>query len=322
MSYSVAIRTLGKSPHLETELRQIYAQTVKPEKVIVFIAEGYTKPEFQIAQEEYIFIKKGMASQRLLPYDEIKSDYILMLDDDVMLQPDSLKKLLLTMEVKDADLVGADTFLNHRLPLKTKIKAAVSNLVSPHYSQKWAFKIHRNGSFSYLNNPKINYYPSQSCAGNAMLWKTESYKKLRMQDELWLDSLSFAYGDDMLESYKVYRNGMKLGVVFNSGIKHIDAKSASDTFRKSPTFIKNRTIAQIVVWWRTCFDPGNSNVWRKSFALVSFIVKMGWQFFLFLILSLYKLNFSYLSNFIKGIAAGWKFVHSEPFRSLPPYVVR
>lgn len=322
MSYSVAIRSLGKSHFLETELRQIYAQTVKPEKVIVFIAEGYKKPEFQIAQEEYIFIKKGMSSQRLLSYEEIKSPYILMLDDDVSLQPDSVEKLLKAMEENNADLVGADTFQNHKLLLSAKIKAAITNLVFPHFSQQWAFKIYRNGSFSYLSNPKKSYYPSQSCAGNAMLWKKHSYDSLHMQDELWLDALPFAYGDDMLESYKVYKNGLKLGVTFNSGIRHLDLKSASSSYHTNPEKTRIRTVAQIDLWWRTCFNSGNSNRWEKTLASFSFSMKIIWQFVIFLSLSIVKFNFSFISNFIKGTTEGWNFVHSESFKNLPPYVLK
>lgn len=267
-------------------------------------------------------VPKGMMHQRLLPYSEISSHCILMLDDDVHLQSDCVEKLLKAMEENNADLIGADTFQNHELPISVKIKAAVSNLVFPYFSQKWAFKILPNGSFSYLNRPKRNYYPSQSCAGNAMLWKTESYRKLRMQDELWLDSLPFAYGDDMLESYKVYKNGMKLGVLFNSGIKHLDNRSASGSFRKSPDYIKNRTIAQFAVWWRTCFQPGNSTLLSRVVAVCSFTLKMVWLLFLFLLLSIIKFNLSYISNFLKGLWDGWKFVHSKTFRSLNPYVIR
>lgn len=322
MSYTVAIRTLGKSPHLKTELEQIYAQSKKPERVIIFIAEGYEKPDFRSADEEYEWVKKGMVSQRLLPYYDIRSDYILMLDDDVALQPDSMEKLLKSIKENDVDLIGADTFRNHRLPLKTKIKAAVSNLVFPHFSQKWAFKIHKNGSFSYINNPEKDFYPSQSCAGNAMLWKTASYKQLRMQDELWLDDLPFAYGDDMLESYKVYKNGMKLGVVFDSGITHLDNQSSSSYYHKSHDKIKTRTMAQLAIWWRTCFKPGDTGFFSQLLAAVAFSLKMIWLFFVFLSFSIVKLDCSYIANFLKGLSEGWKFVHSETFRSLPPYVIK
>ena len=322
MSYTVAIRTLGKSPQLKTELEEIYAQSIKPERVIIYIAEGYEKPDFRIADEEYEWVKRGMVNQRLLSYDDIRSDYILMLDDDVALQPDSMEKLLNSIKENDADLIGADTFRNHRLPLTTKIKGAVSNFVFPHFSQKWAFKIHKNGSFSYINNPEKDFYPSQSCAGNAMLWKTASYKQLRMQDELWLDDLPFAYGDDMLESYKVFKNGMKPGVVFDSGITHLDNQSASGSFRKSPEFIKDRTKAMFSVWWRTCFKPGDTVFFSQLLTATAFSLKMTWLFFVFLSLSIVQLDCSYIANFLKGLSEGWKFVHSETFRSLPPYVIK
>ena len=245
-----------------------------------------------------------------------------MLDDDVELLPDSVEKLIREAEDHNTDLLGVDTFQNHQLPFSSKVQAAIANFVFPHFSKKWAFKIHNNGSFSYIHNPRKNYYPSQSCAGNAMLWKTESYKKLQMQDELWLDSLPFAYCDDMLESYKVYKNGLKLGVVFNSGIRHIDLKSASSGYHSNPDKIKIRTTAQLAVWWRTCYNPGNSNLWKKSEASASFSIKMVWQSIMFLSLSIVKANFSYISNFIKGAAEGWNFVNSESFKNLPPYVIK
>lgn len=322
LSYSVAIRSLAQSPYLKEVLESLFYQSIIPQKVFIFLPEGTSNPEFHVASEEYAIVKKGMMHQRLLPYEEISSDCILMLDDDVSLQPDSVEKLLKAMEENNADLVGADTFQNHKLPLSKKIKAVFSNLVFPHFSPKWAFRIHSNGSFSYIIKPKKNYYPSQSCAGNAMLWKTESYKKLRMQNELWLDSLPFAYSDDMLESYKVYKNGMKLGVIFNSGIRHLDAKSASGVFRRSASFIRKRTMAQIAVWYRTCYNPGNSSMWKKSLASASFSFKMICQFAMFLCFSIATFKFSYISNFIKGTAEGWNFVNSESFKNLPPYVIR
>lgn len=322
MGYSVVIRTIGDSPFLENELREIYSQSVKPEKVRIYLPEGGHAPGCKVADEEYLFVRKGMMHQRLLPYDDISSDYILMLDDDVSLEYDSVEKLIRIAEKYDADLLGVDTFKNHQLPFSLKVKAAVTNLVVPHFSKKWAFKIHKNGSFSYNNNPRRNYYISQSCAGNAMLWKTDTYKNLNISDELWLETLRYTYSEDMLQSYKVYKNGMKLGVVFNSGIRHLDFKSASASYQADPQKIKIRTIAQFAIWWRTCYKPGHTGSISKFLSACSFSFKMAWLFVLFLSLSLVKFDFSYCSNFLKGISEGWKFVHSKPFRSLRPYVIQ
>jgi hypothetical protein len=40
-----------------------------------------------------------------------------------------------------------------------------------------------------------------------MLWRKDAFLRMSMQDELWLDALGFAYGDDALESYKLHANG-------------------------------------------------------------------------------------------------------------------
>ena len=95
LTYSIAIRTLGTAGEkFRRELQSIAAQTVQPEKVVVYIAKGYPRPEFTVGREEYVWVAKGMHSQRALRYDEITSDCILMLDDDVLLAPDRAEKML------------------------------------------------------------------------------------------------------------------------------------------------------------------------------------------------------------------------------------
>ena len=82
-SYSIAIRTLGTAGEkFRQELESIRQQTVQPERVVVYIAEGYSRPDLTGGNEEYVWVRKGMMAQRILPYDEIESPFILMLDDD------------------------------------------------------------------------------------------------------------------------------------------------------------------------------------------------------------------------------------------------
>ena len=57
MKYSVAIRTLGTSGEkFVRELESIKRQTLQPEKVVIYIAEGYNRPEYTIGKEEISFI--------------------------------------------------------------------------------------------------------------------------------------------------------------------------------------------------------------------------------------------------------------------------
>ena len=320
-SYSIAIRTLGTAGEkFKKELVSLCAQTVQPERVMVYIAEGYDRPDFTVGKEEYVWVKKGMMAQRVLRYDEITSDCILMLDDDVMLAPDSAEKMLRAMADQQADCVGADVFQNHRMPLKTKVYAALTNLVFPHRDRKWAFKIHRNGSFSYNACPKMSFYWSQSCGGPAMLWRKEAFLHTHLEDELWLDKLGFAYGDDQLETYKLHANHGGLGVLYDAGITNLDAQSSSGTFRKSAEYIYIRTKASLMTWRRMCYRNGKDMACPRMLASIAFGFKSAWLFLVMCVAALIKWDCHYLTSYCKGLRDGRKEVHSPEFEALPPYI--
>ncbi len=320
-SYSFAIRTLGTAgERFRKELESICAQTVQPERVVVYIAEGYERPDFTVGKEEYVWVPKGMMSQRVLPYDEITSDSILMLDDDVLLAPDSAEKMLYAMAEHNADCVGADVFQNHRMPLKTKVYAALTNLVFPHWRRKWAFKIRRNGSFSYNARPKSNFYWSQSCGGPAMLWRKEALLKIHLEDELWPDKLGFAYGDDQLESYKLYANSGRLGVLYDAGITNLDAQSSSGAFRKGAEYFYVRSKAMFMVWWRTCYKNGKDTAWTRFLTATAFSLKALWLILVMTAAAIAKRDIRVLSSYFRGLRDGWEEVHSVEFKNLPPYI--
>lgn len=323
LSYSVAIRTLGSAGEkFREELLSITRQTVQPERVLVYIAEGHARPGFTVGREEYVWVRKGMVAQRVLRYDEIGSDVIFMLDDDVRLSPDSAERMLRAMELHGADCIGADTFKNHLMPFSGKIYAAVTNLVFPHSSAKWAFKVHRNGSFSYNRRPVKGFYLSQSCAGPAVMWRKSVYDRLHLEDESWLDSLGFAYGEDMAESYKVYRNGYRLGVLYDAACEHLDGKSSSGTFRRGPGWIHTRTMASFAIWWRTIYLCSPENSPERVLTLASFALKCAWLSVLMCSVSLVKFSSGYIASYVGGLRDGWRFVHSDDFRSLRSYILR
>lgn len=320
-TYSITIRTLGTAGEkFRKELESICAQTMQPEKVVVYIAEGFARPEFTIGEEEYVWVKKGMVAQRAQPYDTITSDCILMLDDDVLLAADGAEKMLRALIDNNADCIGADVFQNHKMPLKTKVFAALTNLVFPHWSRKWAFKIRRNGSFSYNARPKSNFYWSQSCGGPAMLWRKEALLKIHLEDELWLDKLGFAYGDDQLETYKLHANSGRLGVLYDAGITNLDAQSSSGTFRKGAEYFYVRTKAMFMVWWRTCFKNGKDTAWTRILAATAFLFKALWLIPVMTAAAIAKRDIRVLSSYFRGLSDGWKEVHSPEFQNLPPYI--
>lgn len=314
MGYSVAIRTLGTSgDKFVRELRSIYNQTILPDKVVVYIAEGYSRPSVQIGNEEYVWVKKGMVSQRALEYKEIESDVILMLDDDVELALNSAERMLLSMEKNGADCVASDTFKNQEMTLREKLLAFLSNWVYARRDDGWAFKQNRDGSFSFNGNPQNSFCLTETFAGPCWMVKKSVLRAVHLEDELWLDRMGFSYGDDAVESYKFFQNGYKCGVLYDSGVKNLDAKTSSGAYHEGERKFYTRAYGMLATWWRMIFTSRD----KRWLSAMMFGLKTWWQFNLHILLGVVKLNFKIPYNYIKGLKDGWNFVHSDEYKAIP-----
>lgn len=321
--YSIAIRTLGTSPDsLKKELESIYSQTVLPQKVVIYIAHGYPLPDFRVSDEVYIYIKKGMVAQRALQYHEINTEYLMMLDDDVVLAPHAAARMLSTLTDNSLDAVVADVFMNHRLSIVQKVMAFVTNGVRPMFCGKKATRVYSSGAFGYINNPRNEWYPTESGAGPASLWKKSSWLRLHIEDELWMDGLGFAYGDDQLIFNKAYKNGMNTGMLFNSGCTHLDAKSTSGQYHADKNKLAWRTRGIYLLWHRSCYNlPGTSRI-RRIYRAGCFTGRMSLVLTSHVALSLRHMRIQPLAAFFKGLKEGHKFSKSKEFRTLPPYILK
>ncbi len=323
MKYSIAIRTLGTSGEkFVRELESIKRQTVQPEKVLIYIAEGYKRPDYTIGKEQYVWVKKGMMRQRVLRYDEIDTPLMLLLDDDVELAPDSAEKLIKALGDYDLDCIAADTFKNHKMSISGKVYSAVTNLVFPHSSNKWAFKIRNNGSFSYNNNPKKDVYLSQSAAGPASLWRKDVFLDLHLEQELWLEKLGFPYAEDALTFNKLYKNGYRLGVHYYSGIKNLDGKSSSGAFQRDPQKFYVRSKASFLIWHRICFNLNGASLWTKMGAILNYSIKTLWLLLIHIVSAFCFRSFKVVSYYVLGVLDGIKYSHSEEYRKIPNFILR
>lgn len=318
LSYSIAIRTLGTNPDvLRLELESISRQTISPEKVLIYIAEGYVRPDFTVGKEEYVWVKKGMVTQRALEYREISSDVILMLDDDVELADDSAERMLNAMVDNEADCVAADTYKNQDMTMKQKLVAFATNFVYARGDDGWAFKQCRNGSFSYNGKPREGFYPTETFAGPCWMIKKEVLMAVRLQDELWLDEMGFAYGDDAVESYKIYINGYRSGVLYDSGVKNLDAKTSSGSYHRSEKKFYTRSFGMFAMWWRMIYLSRD----KKWLSVLLYSVKALWLLIVNIVAGIAMLNAKIPYNYVKGICDAWAYVHSPEYKAIPPYIV-
>ena len=73
-------------------MNSLISQTLPPSDIYVYIADGYPIPKETVGVEKYVYVKKGMVAQRALQYDEVDTEYMLFLDDDVFLPSDSVSR--------------------------------------------------------------------------------------------------------------------------------------------------------------------------------------------------------------------------------------
>ena len=323
MNYSIAIRTLGTSgDKFVRELESIKRQTVQPDKVVIYIAEGYKRPDYTIGKEEYVWVKKGMMRQRVLRYDEIDSPLILLLDDDVELADDSAEKMIKSLEEHQLDCLAAETFRNYKISLSKKIYIAITNLTFPHWGDTWGVKVHCNGSFSYNNNISKDVYMTQSAAGPAALWKKDVFKKLHLEDELWLDQLRFPYGEDMLMFNKLHKNGYRLGTHYRCGIIHLNGQSSSADFQRNPKKFHTRSMASVMIWYRICYNLKGISFLSRLRSFLAFVLKAAWLSVIHLLSAIYLLTPMIFVYYLKGLYDGIKMIHSRFFRQMPNYILK
>lgn len=252
MEYTVVIRTLGTAGEkYQRELDSLCAQTVPPKKILVYIAEGYPIPKETCGREHYIYVKKGMVRQRALCYDEVMTDYILFLDDDVYLPPDGVENLINAMIRHNVDVISPNTFENHKMGKATLLRNMLLGKIMPFRSETWSYKMLLSGGFSFNINPTKDFYLSESNAGPCFLCRKYDFLRIRLQDDLWLDEAPYSLPEDQVMFYKMYLAGLRIGTLFNSGIVHLDAgTSVSNNSERTNKILYSEVRNQTIFWYK------------------------------------------------------------------------
>ena len=286
--YTAVIRTLGTAGEKYQQLlNSLQAQTIAPQAIIVYIAEGYPLPKETIGIERYVYVKKGMVAQRALPYDEVQTEWMLFLDDDLYLPPNFVEMLYDHIVENDAAAISPDIFPNHERSLLGKLMMAISGRMLPHRDDgKWGYKVIRTGGYSYNNHPTKSVYQSQTNAGACFLCRKGDFEKIHFDDELWMDNLSYAQGDDQVMFYKMYLHGLKQMTLYGSGIVHLDAGDNLNP-QKEKMLLYADLRFKILFWYRFLYSQ-EKNYFMKMwdvmclmyllfFALFISLVKCKWD---------------------------------------------
>ena len=306
MEYTVVIRTLGTAGDCyQRTLNSLLEQSIKPQAIIIYIAEGYPIPKETVGIERYVYVNKGMVAQRALSYDEVETDYILFLDDDIYMPPTFVETLYNELIEHKGHVISPCVFDIHKVSWRSKVMHSLKGKAGVRlWDKRWGFKVLRTGGFSYNNSPVKSVYESTTNAGACFFCKKSDFLKIRYEEELWLDETPYALPDDQVMFYKMHLCGLKVLTSFDSGIVHLDAGSAMQASNEKVLKViysefRNKTI----FWYKYIYT--REKIWlMKVWSILCYSYAMGVQFF-YLKLKGMKIEAVTLRN---GVIDGWKYI--------------
>lgn len=313
IEYTAVIRTLGTAREkYQILLNSLAVQTIKPKDIIVYIAEGYAIPKETIGLERYVYVKKGMVAQRALQYNEVTTEYILFLDDDVYLPPNGVEVLFKQLKDNNADVISPDVFPNSKRSFRSEMMMTLSgHMRARRNDDKWGYKVMRNAGYSYNANPIKSVYWSQTNAGPCFLCSKNTFLVINYEYELWLDKLGYPLGEDQIMYYKMYKKGLKILTSYDSGIEHLDAGTTISK-DKEKTLIYADFRFKSIFWHRFIYLP------EKTFLLKCWdILCIAYTLFFTLFISFVKGDFEILQLKWNAMKSGWSFTRSKEYKSLP-----
>ena len=115
--------TIGRAASLQRMLKSLCRQSTKPDEVIIADGSSGIETESLVTNErwkrENLHIKRlrvtppNAVRQRVAAIAEARSEYLLLLDDDVVLEPDCIEKMVEILR-QDASVVGVFADLNNQ----------------------------------------------------------------------------------------------------------------------------------------------------------------------------------------------------------------
>ena len=312
MEYTAVIRTLGKAGEkYQTLLDSLVSQTIPPKEIIVYIAEGYPLPKETCGKEKYVYVPKGMVAQRALRYEEVQTEYILFLDDDMYLPPSLAEDLFQAMAETDADVMSPDIYPNHSRPFGQELLMFVSGRMrARRFCDSWGYKVMRTGGYSYRKYLQKNIYRSQTNAGACFLCRKEDFLSICFENELWLDKVLYPIGEDQVMFYKMHLSGLRVYTMYGSGVVHLDA-GGNLSADKELGLLYSDLRFRMVFWHRFLWSA--DNLWGKLLDVLAF----GYYVVFTICISALKLQKESLLTKCRALRETYGFLKSQDYRKLP-----
>lgn len=316
MDYTIYIRTLGTAGEkYQALLNAIKRQTIRPQRVVVVIPNGYELPKERLGYEEFLRSEKGMVVQRIAGVSDCTTEYCLFLDDDLDFSSDFVENLSTPLLDGKADVVFP--MLTEMLPTGclVKLTMAIMGTAVPFEKDKSYLKILRSGGFSYNPSHKFKgWYSAETGTGACFFCRTDVMRNIHFEEELWLQNTAYSLPDDQVMYYKMVKRGYRILCTNDVRFVHLDAGGASPGRREKATLAMacNKTI----FWHRFIFKP-DKNVFSRLLSVLCYFYYVAMNMIFNVFKSVFSLNFKLLNVSLKGYIQAVSYLKTNAYKQLP-----
>ena len=315
MKYSVIIRTIGKAGEKYRKLLEsIQKSTIQPQEIIVVLPDGFEIPKEQIGYERFIFCKKGMVNQRVVGINACKTDYALILDDDISYDTDFVEKV-------SAPVVSGAYGLSSGPLIEFFPKPGIQAFVAWFFGSACPTVFHKDRyntllkTTGYSYNRKLKYntgklYETQSAPWTCFFADIKKLRSIHFEDELWLDMHGYSSHDDTAMFYKAWLCGVKTVIVADAHYQHLDAGTSRSGI-KTKRYLSGG-FNSYVLWKRLiCYqaNPLREKLYYIPFRYHELVCKLYYRI---------KLGKEASSAFQSGYTMARDWVKSDEYLNLPP----
>lgn len=309
MDYSICIRTLGSAGEkYEKLIESIKRLSIKPKEVIIVIAKGYSLPKTDLENKRIVYSEKGMLLQRIIGYEEAKTEYVLLVDDDIEFESNLIEKLSKPILEKKSTI----TFpIYEELLFQSKFKALISACTlssMPMKNDKNNFvKIMSSGGSKYNSNLENSnsYLYSESAPGMCVFSRKDTLINSNLREEMWIDSVGYPLREDAVLIYKSFLNNNKIIGIKGVKITHLDGGSSENNRNLKATYANSYN--HILFWKRFIYERSSG---LKKFKSILAIVYWATANIIFSTIKLFKsFDFEIYKISLKGIYDGFKFIN-------------
>lgn len=319
--YSVAIRTLGTAgTKYQKLIDSIKNSNIQPKNIFVVLPEGYKPPDYRIGTETFIFSKRGMIAQRLKALEYIDTEYALFCDDDVEFDSTFVEKLADPL-INNGYSCSAGPLLDFFPPdgLKYLFASFLGGACKMIRDKEANYvRILNTGGWSYnrnINTTEHKLYNTESLAWTCFFIKTDVFRKINLDEEIWIDRNGYAAYDDQTMFYKLVLNNYKVCVVSDALYKHNDAKTSTRDLKLEPVYA--HSFNHFVFWHRFLYTPCKSKtkkIWMKI--CINYYITMSKTYNLLLLLVKQRKKED-LAASNKGFVDAKYYIKSREYQSLP-----